>query len=70
VSVSNPVWLPQGRRRLADRRSCGNRAKRTETAGIHGEALKTAWPPAGGGQANEALLRFIAEPAGIAARRS
>lgn len=37
-------------------------AKRTETAGLHGEALKIrlAAPPIEG-RANEALLKFIAE---------
>jgi uncharacterized protein (TIGR00251 family) len=42
------------------------RAKRTEVAGWHGDAIKVrvAAPPAGGA-ANEALIRFLAERLGI-----
>ncbi|MBP5996824.1 MAG: YggU family protein [Azonexus sp.] len=41
-------------------------AKKTETAGLHGEALKIrlAAPPVDG-KANEALLRFVAETLGL-----
>ena len=42
-------------------------AKRTEVAGVHGDALKVrlAAPPVEG-RANEALLRFLAESFGVA----
>jgi uncharacterized protein (TIGR00251 family) len=45
-------------------------AKRTEIAGLHGEALKIrlAAPPIEG-RANEALLRFIADTFGIPLRQ-
>ena len=41
-------------------------AKKTEVAGLHGEALKIrlAAPPVDG-KANEALLRFVAETLGL-----
>ena len=41
-------------------------AKKTETAGLHGDALKIrlAAPPVDG-KANEALLRFVAETLGL-----
>jgi uncharacterized protein (TIGR00251 family) len=44
-------------------------AKRTEVAGLHGEALKIrlAAPPVDG-KANEALLNFIAEKFGVPQR--
>ena len=42
-------------------------AKRTEFAGLHGDALKIrlAAPPVDG-KANEALIKFIAETLGLA----
>lgn len=45
-------------------------AKRTEVAGLHGDALKIrlAAPPIEG-RANEALLRFIAESFGVPLRQ-
>ncbi len=45
-------------------------AKRSEVAGLHGEALKLrlAAPPVEG-RANEALLRFIAELFGVPLRQ-
>lgn len=45
-------------------------AKRTEVAGLHGEALKIrlAAPPVEG-RANEALLKFIAESFGVPLRQ-
>jgi uncharacterized protein (TIGR00251 family) len=45
-------------------------AKRTEVAGLHGEALKIrlAAPPVEG-RANEALLKFIAEAFGVPLRQ-
>jgi uncharacterized protein (TIGR00251 family) len=45
-------------------------AKRTEVAGLHGEALKIrlAAPPIEG-RANEALLKFIAESFGVPLRQ-
>lgn len=45
-------------------------AKRTEFAGLHGEALKIrlAAPPIEG-RANEALLKFIAEAFGVPLRQ-
>ena len=45
-------------------------AKRTEVAGLHGEAIKIrlAAPPVEG-RANEALLRFIAESFGVPLRQ-
>jgi uncharacterized protein (TIGR00251 family) len=45
-------------------------AKRTEVAGLHGEALKIrlAAPPIEG-RANEALLKFIAESFGVPSRQ-
>ncbi len=45
-------------------------AKRTEIAGLHGEALKIrlAAPPVEG-RANEALLKFIAESFGVPLRQ-
>lgn len=45
-------------------------AKRTDVAGLHGEALKIrlAAPPIEG-RANEALLRFIAEAFGVPLRQ-
>lgn len=45
-------------------------AKRTEVAGLHGEALKVrlAAPPVEG-RANEALLKFIAESFGVPLRQ-
>lgn len=45
-------------------------AKRTEVAGLHGEAVKIrlAAPPVEG-RANEALLRFIAESFGVPLRQ-
>ncbi|MBI5891487.1 MAG: YggU family protein [Nitrosomonadales bacterium] len=45
-------------------------AKRTEVAGLHGEALKIrlAAPPIEG-RANEALLKFIAEAFGVPLRQ-
>lgn len=45
-------------------------AKRTEVAGVHGEALKIrlAAPPIEG-RANEALLKFIAESFGVPLRQ-
>jgi uncharacterized protein (TIGR00251 family) len=45
-------------------------AKRTEVAGLHGEALKIrlAAPPVEG-RANEALLKFIAEFFGVPLRQ-
>lgn len=45
-------------------------AKRTELAGLHGEALKVrlAAPPIEG-RANEALLRFIADIFGVPLRQ-
>jgi uncharacterized protein (TIGR00251 family) len=44
-------------------------AKRTEVAGVHGDALKIrlAAPPVEG-KANAALLRFVAEAFGVPAR--
>lgn len=44
-------------------------AKRTEVAGVHGEALKIrlAAPPVDG-KANEALLRFLADAFGVSLR--
>ena len=45
-------------------------AKRTDVAGLHGEALKIrlAAPPIEG-RANEALLKFIAESFGVPVRQ-
>jgi len=44
-------------------------AKRTEVAGLHGEALKIrVAAPALEDRANEALARFIAEALGVARR--
>jgi uncharacterized protein (TIGR00251 family) len=45
-------------------------AKRTDVAGLHGEALKIrlAAPPIEG-RANEALLKFIAEAFGVSLRQ-
>lgn len=45
-------------------------AKRTELAGLHGEALKIrlAAPPIEG-RANEALLRFVADTFGVPLRQ-
>ena len=45
-------------------------AKRTEVAGLHGEAMKIrlAAPPVEG-RANEALLKFIAESFGVPLRQ-
>ena len=45
-------------------------AKRTEVAGLHGDALKIrlAAPPVEG-RANEALLKFIAESFGVPLRQ-
>jgi uncharacterized protein (TIGR00251 family) len=45
-------------------------AKRTDVAGLHGEALKIrlAAPPVEG-RANEALLKFIAESFGVPLRQ-
>lgn len=45
-------------------------AKRTDIAGLHGEALKVrlAAPPIEG-RANEALLKFIAESFGVSLRQ-
>lgn len=45
-------------------------AKRTEVAGLHGEAVKIrlAAPPVEG-RANDALLRFIAESFGVPLRQ-
>lgn len=45
-------------------------AKRTEVAGLHGEALKIrlAAPPVEG-RANEALLKFVAESFGVPLRQ-
>jgi uncharacterized protein len=45
-------------------------AKRTDVAGLHGEALKIrlAAPPVEG-RANEALLKFIAEAFGVPLRQ-
>ncbi|MBI5006780.1 MAG: YggU family protein [Nitrosomonadales bacterium] len=46
-------------------------AKRTEVAGLHGDALKIrlAAPPIEG-RANEALLKFIAESFGVPLRQT
>lgn len=44
-------------------------AKRTEVAGVHGEALKIRLAaPAVDGKANEALLRFLADAFGVPTR--
>ncbi len=63
----NAVWLRLGEDRATLTLHIQPGAKRTEVAGVHGDALKIrlAAPPIDG-KANAALIAFIAERLGLA----
>ena len=61
------VWLRQGERQVTLTLHIQPGAKKTEVAGVHGDALKIrlAAPPVDG-KANAALIAFVADRLGIA----
>jgi uncharacterized protein (TIGR00251 family) len=61
------VWLRQGERQVTLTLHIQPGAKKTEVAGVHGDALKIrlAAPPVDG-KANAALVAFVAERLGLA----
>lgn len=62
-----PVWLRQGERATTLTLHIQPGAKKTEIAGVHGDALKIrlAAPPVDG-KANAALIAFVADRLGLA----
>jgi len=65
-----PAWLSEAPQSITLRVHVQPGAKRTEVAGTHGDALKIrlAAPPVDG-QANEALLSYLAEQFGVPKRQ-
>jgi uncharacterized protein (TIGR00251 family) len=61
------VWLRQGERHVTLTLHIQPAAKKTEVAGVHGDALKVrlAAPPVDG-KANAALIAFVADRLGLA----
>ena len=61
------VWLRQGERQTTLTLHVQPGAKKTEVAGVHGDALKIrlAAPPVDG-KANAALIAFVADRLGLA----
>ena len=61
------VWLRQGERQTTLTLHIQPGAKKTEVAGVHGDALKIrlAAPPVDG-RANAALIAFVADRLGLA----
>ena len=61
------VWLRQGERQTTLTLHIQPGAKKTEVAGVHGDALKIrlAAPPVDG-KANAALIAFVADRLGLA----
>ena len=61
------VWLRQGERQTTLTLHVQPGAKKTEVAGVHGDALKIrlAAPPVDG-KANAALIAFVADRLGVA----
>lgn len=65
-----PAWLTEAEDAIILTVHAQPGAKRTEAAGLHGDALKIrlAAPPVDG-QANEALIAFLAEAFGVPKRQ-